>query len=87
MKIIASKNFSKQLAKLNARDKLALQKMYKNITETTDIAKLSAIKKLQGYNNVYRYRIGDYRIGIVINDNVVELKVLAHRKDIYKIFP
>ncbi|WP_374754821.1 type II toxin-antitoxin system RelE family toxin [Dyadobacter psychrophilus] len=44
-------------------------------------------KKLKGFSNAYRIRIGDYRVGIFVENNIVELARIAHRKDIYKVFP
>ncbi len=44
-------------------------------------------KALQGnLNDKWRYRIGDYRILVKIEDNILIITVveLGHRKDIYK---
>jgi mRNA interferase RelE/StbE len=55
--------------------------------QARDLTELSQIKKLQGYDNFYRIRLGDYRIGIeVINGEIIFTRFL-HRKDIYKYFP
>ncbi len=42
--------------------------------------------KLKGYNNQFRIRVGDYRIGYFIETEIHEIVVLdiAHRKDICK---
>jgi mRNA interferase RelE/StbE len=45
------------------------------------------LKKLTGTKNSYRIRMGDYRIGLVIEDNVVIFAAFDHRSDIYKYFP
>jgi mRNA interferase RelE/StbE len=45
------------------------------------------LKKLKGRGNYFRLRIGDYRIGIALeNDTVIFVRFL-NRKDIYKYFP
>ena len=43
-------------------------------------------KKLSGYTNLYRIRIGSYRIIFEIEDSAKTVRVLAvkHRKDVYK---
>ena len=43
-------------------------------------------KKLFGYTNLYRIRIGSYRIIYEIEDSVKTVRILAvkHRKDVYK---
>jgi mRNA interferase RelE/StbE len=49
---------------------------------------LASIKKLSGYKLYYRYRLGDYRIGIEqISKNTIRVIVIAHRKDVYDVFP
>ena len=49
---------------------------------------ISNIKKLSGYKNYYRLRSGDYRLGLeLINQKTIRFIVIAHRKDIYNIFP
>jgi mRNA interferase RelE/StbE len=75
-------------------DKLTLQNIKNDIAETiekvekanktTDIKNL---KKLTGYKYAYRIRIGNYRIGVFIENGVVEFARVVHRKDIYNLFP
>ena len=50
----------------------------------TDIKNL---KKLQGYDNAYRIRVGDYRIGIIFQDETVTFCRVLHRQEIYRYFP
>ncbi|MCX6303805.1 MAG: type II toxin-antitoxin system RelE/ParE family toxin [Bacteroidetes bacterium] len=45
------------------------------------------LKKLAGHKNIYRIRMGDYRIGIVIDNNIVIFAAFDHRNDIYRYFP
>jgi mRNA interferase RelE/StbE len=46
------------------------------------------IRKMQGYGNYYRIRIGDYRIGCEIETgNIITFYRVKNRKDIYKVFP
>ena len=57
------------------------------VIECDDILSIKNIKKLKGSNNFYRIRIGDFRLGLLIEDGVVEFIRCLHRKDIYKYFP
>jgi len=57
------------------------------VRESDDIISIENIKKLKGSNKFYRIRIGDFRIGIIIENNIVEFIRCLHRKDIYKYFP
>ena len=42
-------------------------------------------KKLRGYKDLWRIRVGDYRIVYIIDDerNVVNVTRVAHRRDVY----
>jgi mRNA interferase RelE/StbE len=42
-------------------------------------------KKLKGYKNLWRVRVGDYRIIYAIEDVIlfVDVREIGHRKDIY----
>ncbi|MGH2413683.1 MAG: type II toxin-antitoxin system RelE family toxin [Microcystaceae cyanobacterium] len=44
------------------------------------------VKKLKGFDNEYRIRIGDYRVRYEIDDQTSTVLVLhcKHRKDVYK---
>jgi mRNA interferase RelE/StbE len=43
-------------------------------------------KKLKGYKDLWRIRVGDYRVIYSINDavNAVDITRVAHRKEVYK---
>ena len=55
-----------------------------NAATAKDIPEL---KKLKGYKKFYRIKLGDYRIGVSIENDTVTLIICMHRKDIYKFFP
>jgi mRNA interferase RelE/StbE len=55
-----------------------------NIAKFEDITNL---KKLKGYENAYRIRLGDYRIGFVFDGETVTFYKVIHRKDFYRYFP
>ena len=42
-------------------------------------------KKLKGYDNIFRIRVGNYRIVYSVHDKIltVEIIYIAHRKNIY----
>lgn len=46
----------------------------------------TGVKKLKGFDNEYRIRIGNYRVRYEINDKLSTVLVLhcKHRKDIYR---
>ena len=45
------------------------------------------IKAMRGYADRYRIRIGDYRIGIEVNEDVIEVLCVLHSREFYRYFP
>jgi mRNA interferase RelE/StbE len=58
-----------------------------NVESAESHRQISQLKKLKGYKQYYRIRIGDYRIGIKIEADIVIFVDIDHRKNIYRIFP
>lgn len=48
---------------------------------------IASCKKLQGGDEYYRIRVGDFRIGLSVEDDVVKFVRFLSRGDIYKHFP
>ena len=45
------------------------------------------IKLLQGHEDFYRIRVGDYRIGLFVEGETVAFVRILHRKEVYRYFP
>ena len=73
--------------KVQPQDKSRLIKTILAIEEAETMNKFPNLKKLAGHRFAYRIRLGDYRLGIFIENNVVQLARFVYRKDIYKLFP
>ena len=83
-----SRLFLKDLDKITQPQiKANISSIIDQITKALTLSEIHNIKKLKGHNQTYRIRSGDYRIGINVENNVVGFGRVAHRKDIYKIFP
>ena len=88
MKLEFTNKFLKQVSKI--KDKKLAKEIEKVIEVTEKAASLSEInnlKKLKGYKDFYRIRLGDYRIGIYFNNGDLTFAAIDNRKDIYKYFP
>jgi mRNA interferase RelE/StbE len=88
MKVEFKKSFLKDLKKLKNK---SLQNSIYNciiqIESAESLVEIKNLKKLTGFELHYRIRVGDYRIGLKLENDVVNFVVFEHRKDIYKIFP
>jgi len=88
MKVAYLAKFSKDLDKLRLpKDKAAILRTIDEVKQATSLPQLSGVKKLSGFQHAYRLRCGHYRIGIFLEDDTAVFARVAHRKDIYDIFP
>ena len=88
MEIKIDKSFQKDTRRI--KDKYVLQRIANtvaNVQRAKTLEEIKNLKKIQGTQSMYRIRIGDYRLGIIITNSIVEFIRCLHRKDIYKYFP
>ncbi len=84
MEILIDKSFQKDTRKI--KDNTILQKVANtiaNVQMARNLAEIRNLKKIKGTTSMYRIRIGDYRLGILVSDSSVEFIRCLHRKDIY----
>jgi mRNA interferase RelE/StbE len=88
VKVEFRESFAKDLK--GVKDKSLLKRakeLIEAIEQANSLVDTPNSKKLKGGGNYFRLRIGDYRIGITLeNDTVIFVRFL-NRKDIYKYFP
>ena len=82
------KSFEKDLSKL--RDANLLQKIQAVIEEAEaaiNLLDINNLKKLKADGNYYRIRVGNYRIGLVLDETEIVFVRVLHRKEMYRYFP
>ena len=88
MQVRFTKVFLKEVDQhTNAKLAYSVNNIIQSIKSAGSLAAIPNMKKLGGHKNAYRVRTGDYRIGILMEDNTVVFSRFMHRKDIYKFFP
>lgn len=88
MRVEFKESFIKDLK--SVKDKSLLNRvkiMIEAIERADSLGEIAALKKLKGGGNYFRKRIGDYRVGIVLENDLVIFVRFLNRKDIYKYFP
>jgi len=74
----------------NVKDAGILNRV-KNVIESAEKAKstyeIGHIKSLRGKSDYYRIKVGDYRIGLILDGEILVFVRILHRKDIYRYFP
>jgi mRNA interferase RelE/StbE len=81
--LLLSKAARKQLAALPV---FIHNKIIEDISHLSSVPRPVGCKKLKGYKNSYRIRVGDYRIIYEIEDKVLRVLIVAigNRKNIYE---
>lgn len=83
-KISISKKAQKYL---NDLDRIDYDKIVSKIQKLALSDPQLDIKKLQGYKNIYRLRVNDYRViySMDIDLQLIQIAVIGHRKEVYDI--
>ena len=88
MDIRVNRKFLRELALLPARERARIEKfLFEEVATYANLQQIPNIGKLQGYNNYFKIRFGNYRAGVKFENNTLFFERLLHRKDIYKFFP
>jgi len=89
LNIVFDRSFSKSIDHIaSASIKKKLETIIFRIETAKSLYDIPNLKKMEGYKSFYRIRMGEYRLGFeLLEDNSILLIVIAHRKDIYRVFP
>jgi mRNA interferase RelE/StbE len=71
---------------LDALDDPPFARIDRKILALSDNPRPSGCKKLRGYKDLWRIRVGDWRVVYIINDDtkIVAVTRIAHRRDVYE---
>ncbi|MCX6705860.1 MAG: type II toxin-antitoxin system RelE/ParE family toxin [Candidatus Woesebacteria bacterium] len=81
MKLTITAHAKKQIRKFPKTLKLIVfTKIRKMVSESN-----RPFEKLEGYKNFYKARVGNYRIIFIKYPKEIEIVLVAHRKEVYKL--
>jgi len=89
MKTAFTKSFAKDLKK-HAGDKKLLSHVQEIILEVEaadSITVINNLKKLKTEGSYFRIRLGNFRIGLIIDGDTVTFIRVLNRSEIYRYFP
>lgn len=88
-KVEYTKRFLKELSELPKEIQVRAESIVFDELSTSDPFSLGYLERMKSYPDRYKNRVGDYRIGISMDkkNNLIICQRIAHRKDIYRIFP
>ena len=88
MKILFRTSFAKDLRRIKDKDSLIrIKEVVEQVENAQTAQDITNLKKLKGGNNYYRIRVGEYRIGLIIEQDTITFIRCLDRKEIYRYFP
>lgn len=88
MKLLFEKKFLKEVSNIKeAKLQATIEEIINESERAQNTSQIKNIKKLKGFKNAYRIRVGEYRIGILIERNTIIFVRFMHRREVYKYFP
>lgn len=81
MEVIVTAGAKKQLKKLSKISRILVIEKLKKL----ELNFPPDVKKLKGYKNAHRIRVGDYRIVYRIIGGRIYVVLIAHRKEVYEL--
>lgn len=64
-----------------------IREAIQQVESANTLGELPNLVRLSGASGFYRIRVGDYRIGVAVEGDEVEIIRCLHRRDIYRYFP
>ena len=88
MQVTFRTSFLRDLKKIKDQRLLAcIAQAIESVEQATDLQDLSDLKKLSGFQDFFRIRIGDFRLGMALADGTIEFVRCLPRKEMYRFFP
>ena len=88
MKALFRASFAKDLRSIKSKDILSrIKEVVEQVEKAQSLQEITNIKKLKGGRNYYRIRVGEYRIGLIIENDEISFIRCLNRKEIYRYFP
>ena len=87
MKVCFKASFATDLRSL--KDKSLLERVIALIAKVESAESLPEIPNLKKFRGgaYYRVRLGDYRVGLAVEENAVVFVRVLHRREVYRYFP
>jgi mRNA interferase RelE/StbE len=57
------------------------------VESAESLAEIPNLKMLRGGGAYYRVRLGDYRVGLAVEENAIVFVRVLHRREVYRYFP
>lgn len=88
MRVDFRKSFARDLKKIKNNNLLQqVRAVIEEVEAALNLNMISNLKQLKGEGEYFRIKIGNYRIGLKLENDIFIFVRLLHRKEIYRYFP
>jgi len=88
MKVEFKSSFLRDLKAVKDKNLLArIRNAVEQVERAQSSQNIAGLKKLQGKGDYYRIRVGEYRLGLLIENETVVFVRCLNRRDVYQYFP
>ena len=87
MEVEVSRAFAKDMRGIHRNYHRKIAQIIEELEAVEDIRQIKNMEPCEGTDNAYRIRIGDYRMGIYIENERIKVKRIGKRGDFYNYFP
>jgi mRNA interferase RelE/StbE len=87
VKLVYRRSFLDDVGSLPKSYRIRLEEIILTLKSATRLADIHNVKKLEGYHDYFRIRLGEYRIGVKLEGDMLVLMRCLHRREIYRRFP
>ena len=88
MKTVFRKSFARDLKRIKDQDLLKrVEQVIAEVEAAAHLQEIGNLKKMGGTTNFYRIRIGEYRIGVAVEEDTVDFVRCLARRDLYRFIP
>lgn len=88
MKVTFRQSFARDLKKVKNQAVLdRVRRVIERVEGAANPQEVGDLRKMSGTGSFYRIRLGDYRLGVVVEGDCVEFVRCLSRRDLYRFFP
>ena len=88
MKVEFRSSFAKDLRHSKNKELLSrIKQTIEQVEQAQSQAEIASLKRLKGGNHYYRIRVGEIRLGLIIEGDTATFVRCLNRKEIYRFFP
>ncbi|OJV13433.1 MAG: hypothetical protein BGO21_16110 [Dyadobacter sp. 50-39] len=87
MKYEYTNAFIKDVKKSSSEVQSQIKNLIEEIKVVDRLVDIPNVKKMKGFSNAFRIRLGEYRVGVLWEDEKLALARMLHRREIYRYFP